>query len=540
MGAIVSRAPCPSCRDKGEDRTGDNLCVYEDGSGFCHKCRHYESGVTETPRSKMKSKLTVKEVLTYPVGGDPGRLIPPEILELYNIRVSHSATSGELEKVYYPYMDDPGGIYRGIKYRIIKDKDFYIVGELPGVFGKQACKGKGTLVITEGEEDALAAKVMLPSADCVSLPNGAKVDDLTRSDVRFLEKYDNIAIVLDSDIPGKVAAKELGDWLSTFTKVKVVELNEDLKDASEYLKQGKRKEFLDTIKDTQVHEPEGVINGVDISLSDLLKPIPEGYKTPYPAFNDMTLGVRKGEIITVCAGSGIGKSTLCRELTKDLIEQGCSVANVALEDQMGVAVQALMAIDMDIPLYKFRMYPPPEAAVKPSYDKLCANGRTYFYQHFAGINSDSLIDKLYYYARSKKCDFIVLDHLSLVISASHGIVNERQAIDHLMTKLAKLVVETGVGLIQVVHLKRPSGDKSFSTGGQVNLDDLRGSASLEHLSWTVVGLERDQQGESKDFSKIRVLKNRTVGFLGVADTLKYNAETGRLLPIELEEDDDCL
>jgi twinkle protein len=109
-----------------------------------------------------------------------------------------------------------------------------------------------------------------------------------------------------------------------------------------------------------------------------------------------------------------------------------------------------------------------------------------------------------------------------------------------MTKLAKLVVETGVGLIQVVHLKRPSGDKSFSTGGQVNLDDLRGSASLEHLSWTVVGLERDQQGESKDFSKIRLLKNRTVGFLGVADTLKYNAETGRLLPIELEEDDDCL
>jgi twinkle protein len=137
--------------------------------------------------------------------------------------------------------------------------------------------------------------------------------------------------------------------------------------------------------------------------------------------------------------------------------------------------------------------------------------------------------KLYYYAQSKKCDFIVLDHLSIVVSATDT-NNERKAIDTLMTQLAKLVVQTGVGLIQIVHLKRPSGDKSFAKGGEVELSDLRGSAALEQLSWNVIGLERDQQGDSRDFSRIRVLKNRTCGFTGACDTLKYNPQTGRLLP----------
>ena len=79
------------------------------------------------------------------------------------------------------------------------------------------------------------------------------------------------------------------------------------------------------------------------------------------------------------------------------------------------------------------------------------------------------MNKLYYYAKSECVDYIMLDHLSLVISSSDGIQNERKDIDSLMTKLAAMVVETGVGLLQVVHLKRSSGDKSFAKGGEVEV-----------------------------------------------------------------------
>ena len=193
---------------------------------------------------------------------------------------------------------------------------------------------------------------------------------------------------------------------------------------------------------------------------------------------------------------------------------------------------------MNIPMNKWKFSPPPQDQVQPHYDDIIANGRTFFYKHFAGITADSLMNKMYYYARSKQVDFIILDHLSMVISSTSS-QNERKDIDTLMTNLAKMVVETGVGLIQIVHLKRTGGDKSFAKGGEVELTDLRGSAALEQLSWAVIGLERDQQGEDKDFSRARVLKNRTFGFTGLADHLKYEPTTGRMhsyIPEDISDD----
>jgi twinkle protein len=283
-----------------------------------------------------------------------------------------------------------------------------------------------------------------------------------------------------------------------------------------------------------VYEPEGIVNGLDISIDDILEPMPEGYRVPFGGLQDKLHGVRKSEIVTVCAGSGIGKSTLVREITASLINQGLSVANVALEDQMNVAAQALVALDMDIPLAQFRHSPPTKEESQPSVDRMLHNGNTYFYKHFGGLNATNFMNKMYYYARSKAVDFIILDHLSMVISSTKS-TNERKDIDTLMTELAKMVVETGVGLIQIVHLKRKSSDgTSYSHGGEVELSDLRGSASLEQLSWSVVGMERDQQGDDADFSTIRILKNRTWGYTGKAGMVKYDPSTGRMKDVVSE------
>jgi hypothetical protein len=122
----------------------------------------------------------------------------------------------------------------------------------------------------------------------------------------------------------------------------------------------------------------------------------------------------------------------------------------------------------------------------------------------------------------------------------------RSRIDRLgsMTDLASMVVETGVGLINVVHLKRKetgNKDRGLNEGGQVSLTDLRGSAALEQLSWAVLAMERNQQAEdgSEDYSYLRVLKNRTWGRTGKAGRVKYVHETGRLVdaPEEIENNE---
>ena len=130
---------------------------------------------------------------------------------------------------------------------------------------------------------------------------------------------------------------------------------------------------------------------------------------------------------------------------------------------------------------------------------------------------------------------VFLDHISIAISGNES-ENERKDIDMLMTSLRSLVEETGCHIDAIVHLKRTSKG-SFNEGAQVSLSDLRGSGALEQLSDSVIALERNQQadGDAKDTSTLRILKNREIGITGVADSLRYNRETGRLEAIE--EDD---
>ena len=101
-----------------------------------------------------------------------------------------------------------------------------------------------------------------------------------------------------------------------------------------------------------------------------------------------------------------------------------------------------------------------------------------------------------------------------------------------MTKLRSLCEETGIGILLVSHLKKPSGDKGWEDGLQISLNSLRGSAGIAQLSDICIGVERNQQGENPDVSTIRVLKNRFTGETGIATYVHYNKETGRMTEVQ--------
>lgn len=557
MGTVVQREQCPRCAAEGRDNSGDNLARYADGGGLCHACGYVDRAKVSRAKSEGQTKgtLAIDDVLSYPVGCDSSRALSADVVNDFGIRVSYNEEDGKVERAYYVYRNQDGEAI-GYKRRILKDKKFVVGGKLD-LYGKHLCTGKTSLVIVEGEEDAHAVTEMLRhikpaigTADVVSIPNGAKVkqdgkpvpiDPALKDNLEWLSTYKRVILALDSDQPGRDTTEAIAEWLCPVVEVRTVEHNPALgKDASDYLVKGHGKAWRDALGKAKIYEPDGIVDGTDISLDDILEPIPEGTPYPWPIMQDMMKGMRKGEILTICAGSGIGKSTILRELVKVLIEEGHSVANIALEDQMNVAAQALVALDMNIPLHRFRFHPPPRHEVEPHLKKMVGNGRTHFYKHFGGLTCDTLIQKLRYYIKRKGVDFIALDHLSMVMSNSQS-RDERKDIDKLMTELAKLVTETGVGLLQIVHLKRKGGGpgaQSFAKGGEVELTDLRGSAALEQLSWAVLGAERDQQGESADFVQLRILKNRTVGFVGLADKLRYDHGTGRLNVVGLSEPPD--
>ena len=170
---------------------------------------------------------------------------------------------------------------------------------------------------------------------------------------------------------------------------------------------------------------------------------------------------------------------------------------------------------------------------KSIWKKSVGDKNVYFYDHFGSMSEDSLLNVIRTYAKSFDCKWIVLDHLSIVVSDQHGILDERKTIDAIMTKLRKIVQELGVGLFLISHLKRPVG-KAHEDGGQISLAELRGSSSIAQLSDIVLGLERNQQAEDpiiRNQTTVRVLKNRFSGLTGKACRLQYSGETGRLTEV---------
>lgn len=522
---IVGDEPCPSCRAKGRDKTGNHLMIFSNGNKYCNRC-----GYKELVQGTKEVEMSIEDL---PFRDLIDRKINVDTCKHFGVRCDISESNGEVTAHYYPITKS--GKITGYKRRILP-KIFSTVGDAKGsieLFGQNVAPKSGKrLLITGGELDAMAAYQMItekyPSISAVtSLPKGENTSAI-KDNLSFINAFDEVIIYTDMDDAGRKAADDIAKLIGP--KAKLMMTSE--KDASDMLKHGKKAEFISSFFNAETRKPEGIISGSSVPLSELMKPTVIGYSSPYPKLDLMIGGFKKGELTTLTAGSGIGKSTLARELGYHFRNKhDLCVGNIFLEERAEKTIQGYIAIDNNIPLSKLRKHPEvlPSERWQQSYDKLIAN-KWLGFRHFGSMPSADLLDKMRFLAYGEKCDFIILDHLSMVISGQAS-DNERKDIDLIMTELAAFTNESQVGVIVVVHLSRNKTKTSFNEGGNISLNDLRGSAALEQLSWNVIGIERDQQDEErKNFSRIRVLKSREEGWTGVADTCEYNFDTGRLLP----------
>lgn len=533
---IVGDSPCPSCRAKGRDKSGNHLIHFKNGNKYCNRCGYKEVGTSSSRDTgeSMPSNVSVSDIEQLPFRDLVDRKIGVDTCRHFKVRSGLSEANGEVIEHYYPVHKN--GTITGYKKRTLP-KIFSSIGDSKGaveLFGQTVGPKSGKrLLITGGELDTLAAYQMLKERypqyipAVVSLPKGENPSSV-KDNVDFINAFDEVIIYTDMDEIGRKVADDIAKLIGP--KAKIMKTSE--KDASDMLTKGKKTEFISAYYDAETRKPEGIINGKSVSLDDLKKVSSVGYTTPYPKLDKMIGGLKKGELTTLTAGSGVGKSTLARELgyhlraTHDLV-----VGNIFLEERTEKTMQGYVALDNNVPLSRLRKNPEllSEQQWKSSYDKLL-NEKWIGFKHFGSMASEDLMDKLRFLAYGEHCDFIILDHLSMVMSGQKS-DNERKDIDLIMTELAAFVNESQVGVIVVVHLSRNKNKAAFNEGGHVSLNDLRGSAALEQLSWNVIALERDQQSDSaQNISQIRVLKSREEGWTGVADICEYNFDTGRLLP----------
>lgn len=333
------------------------------------------------------------------------------------------------------------------------------------------------------------------------------------------------------DEPGRKAANDAAT-LITPGKAYIINLPHPYKDANDMLKAGQTAALVTALWQATPYRPDGIINAQDL-LEEVLREPAQGFTIAFPKLSHACRGVHRGKLLLLTAGSGIGKSTIAHEITYELLTKyNQTLGILALEENPKrvadryVGIYLGKRVDLD-------HHDVTEEELKEAYRNTLSTGRVWIYDHFGSQEADILMSKIRYMAVSLKCDFILIDHISIAISGLDETISgdERKLIDVLMTRLRSLVEETGVGIIAICHLKNPPQGKSYSKGLEVELNALRGSGTLSHIPDFVVALERDQQGEEPNKGRIRILKNRHVGITGLMDTVQFDADTGRLKAI---------
>ena len=348
----------------------------------------------------------------------------------------------------------------------------------------------------------------------------------------YLDSFDNVIICFDMDKQGQEAAEQVAQLFAP-NKAKIVRM--DHKDANEYLKMGQRAAFNDCWWNAKPYTPAGIINLKDLGETLYEEDYCDTCLYPWPQMNEKTYGMRTGELITFCSGSGMGKSSIIRELMHHFLRNTeDNIGILALEESVKNTAWNIMSVEADARLYikEIRDSFEPEQLQKFQ-EETINSGRFFAFDHFGSVDNDEILARVRFMAQALDCKWICLDHLSILVSGQED-TDERKSIDVLMTKLRSLVEQTGICLLLVSHLRRPSGDRGHEDGREVTLSHLRGSASIGHLSDSVIALERNQQEDDPVLSNtttIRILKNRYTGDTGVATHLFYNKDTGRLTEI---------
>ena len=468
------------------------------------------------------------------------RNISKETAEKYGVKCVFDAT-GKIAQHHYPYYIN--GEHTANKIRYVNDKRFTIEGTIQqtGLFGQQLFKEGGKyLTIVEGECDAMAVNELFQDKwAVVSIKRGASsaVRDI-RESIEFVEAFDNVVICFDNDKAGRQAALEVARILKP-GKAKIVNLPNGYKDANEMLVKKKFKEFNTAWWEAKTYTPSGILELSSKKDEWMHREVKESIAYPWEGLNKKLYGMRKGELVTLTGGTGLGKSSVTRELEHHLIKNTKdNVGIIALEENWLRTADGIVSIEANDRIYlseKRNNYS--EEELNALFDKAIEKGRVFIHAHFGANDIDAIFAKLRYLIVGCDCKWVIVDHLHMLVSSMiEG--DERRAIDNIMHRLRSMVEETGAGIILVSHLRRIDGNKGHENGITVSLSHLRGSNSIAQLSDCAIALERNQQSDDdleSRTTRLRILKSRYTGDVGMACALVYDKETGRLSEYEDNE-----
>jgi twinkle protein len=450
------------------------------------------------------------------------RGITDKTMAFYDVRTLVNGLSGKAEKIIFPYGD------KAQKVRELDNKEFYVTGEFKdtSIFGKERfTPGQSqAITITEGELDALSAFQMLGSKyPVVSVRSaGSAGDDIKRAR-DFINSFERIYLCLDNDAPGEKAAKDISR-LFDINKVYFVQLG-PLKDANEYLKAGKEKEFVGAWWSAKRFVPKGIISSLEEQLAIFEEQRQNALVDyPYPTLQEMTYGIRSREMNVVLAQEKIGKTEFIRSLEYHILKNtNYNIGVIHLEEERQRTLQGFVGLHLQQPVHL------PDSLVSVSdqqkaFKELNATGnRIHIYPHFGSDDPNQILDIIRSMVVVLGCKFIFIDHITMLVTGFEN-DDERKKLDYLSTKLVELTRELDCTIFMISHVNEQGRP--------------RGSMNITKVADLIISLYRDIEAQDEDTRNTTLLTirgNRFAGRTGPAGMLKFSPNTFTIRELRFDE-----
>lgn len=404
-------------------------------------------------------------------------------------------------------------------YKRIADKRFFWTGlkSTPiSLYGQNLFpQGGKTITITEGYLDALSVYEMMGDYASVAVTSASSAVSDVKEAWEYVNSFEKIILCFDSDEPGQKASKEVAR-LFDFNKVYVVKLQ--YKDANDYLREGEKEAFKKAWWNAARYIPEGIL----ASYADFDKVIDEDVEKeavayPWPKLQEMTYGVRTGELVLLTAQEGMGKTEIFRALEYHFLkETDENIGIIHLEENKARTLKGLVGYEVSAPIHLPDRAISKEEIKKHLREITKRDDRVHIYSHFGSDDPDVILDTVRFMAGPCGCKRIFMDHITMVVSGLAG-DDERRALDYISTRLAMMVEELDFTLFLISHV---------NDEGQT-----RGSRNIGKVADLRIDMYRDLLTENiteRNTTKLTVSKNRYAGRTGPTSDLYFDPDTYKL------------
>lgn len=412
---------------------------------------------------------------------------------------------------------------------------------------------KGIKAIQDGEEVSNCPTLPFIGLNCGT----ANAVDTFAHNEKFIREYEKIVLGLDNDEAtarekehrikkGKEATDDVASFLLSDNIYVARYPNErndpnGVKDIRDIYKKGKWMDIWNMFAKAQdKYVPDKLIGLERISIENLRKKKKDGVPLPcFPRLYELTRGPRTGELWTLTGPSGAGKSTFSRKIEYAIIEylrnmdiprldgwkENEKIAIIRLEEDEEESVNSLYAEELKIDPKAFVADPEQFLTDEQHlaiHQRWIAEDKVKIFDHFGSIPTDQLLQKLKQMVFLDGCRWIILDHLSMVISGLKS-DNERRDLDNIMTELAAFCKKYDVFILSISHMKRKEIQIPKDKDGNllpfwypVRKEDLRGC-----LNGYVEFLTPEGWVQLKDYTPGQKVAQWADGEISFTDDVEY-------------------